>query len=133
MLVQASLQFSCATTGRNLETQLSTEARNLDIFRRGNVRMRCAFCGQQHRWRLIKYHRADIPDMKHRHNAPSTRRQKRASHIAPSTPGAIDTIQVAQSKTAEKWAHTFPQYLRERGTKPKKDPGIFAGVVLRGN
>ena len=93
MLVQASLQFSCAATGRNLETQLSTEARNLVIFRRGNVRMRCAFCGQQHCWRLIKYHRADIPDMKHRHNAPSTRRQKRASHIAPSTPGAIDTIQ----------------------------------------
>jgi hypothetical protein len=93
MHVQASLQFYCATTGRNLETELSTEARNLVIFRRGNVPMRCAFCGQQLYWRLIKYHRTDIPDMKHRHNAPSTRRQKRASRIAPSTPGAIGAIQ----------------------------------------
>ena len=92
MRVQASLQFSCVATGRNLETQLSTEARNLDIFRRGNVPMRCAFCGQRHYWRLVNYHRADIPNMKHRHNAPSTRRHKRASRIAPS-PGAIDAIQ----------------------------------------
>jgi hypothetical protein len=72
MRVQASLQFSCAATGRNLETQLSTEPRNLVIFRRGNVPMRCAFCGRQHYWRLIKYHRPDIPDMEHRHNAPRT-------------------------------------------------------------
>jgi len=41
-------------------------------------------------------------------------------------------FKVARPKTAEKWAHTFPHCLRERGTKPKKDPGIFAGVVLRG-
>jgi hypothetical protein len=72
MRVQASLQFSCAATGRNLETQLSTEPRNLVIFRRGNVSMRCSFCGRQHYWRLIKYHRPDIPDMEHRHNAPRT-------------------------------------------------------------
>jgi hypothetical protein len=63
MRVQASLQFSCVKTGRNLETQLSTETRNLVIFRRSNVPMRCAFCARRHYWRLIKYHR---PDMKHR-------------------------------------------------------------------
>jgi hypothetical protein len=57
MRVQASIQFSCATTGRNLETQLSTETRNLVMFRRGMVPMRCAFCGRQHSWRLIEYHR----------------------------------------------------------------------------
>ena len=66
MLVQASLQFSCAATGRNLETQLSTEARNLDIFRRGNVPMRCAFCGRRHYWKLIEYHRPQIKDKKRR-------------------------------------------------------------------
>ena len=79
MRVQASLEFSCAKTGRNLETQLSTEARNLVIFRQANVPMRCAFCGRQHHWRRIKYHRPDIPDMEHRHNAPSTIRA-RISH-----------------------------------------------------
>jgi hypothetical protein len=57
MRVQASIQFSCATTGRNLETLLGTEARNLVIFRQGKVPMRCAFCGRQHYWRLIEYHR----------------------------------------------------------------------------
>jgi hypothetical protein len=57
MRVQASLRFSCAATGRNLETQLSTETRNLVILRRDNVLMDCAFCGQQHYWRLIKYDR----------------------------------------------------------------------------
>jgi hypothetical protein len=57
MRVQASLQFSCGTTGRNLETQLSIETSNLVIFRRDNVAMRCAFCGGEHYWRLIKYHR----------------------------------------------------------------------------
>jgi hypothetical protein len=62
MRVKASLQFSCATTGRNLETQLITDTRNLVIFRRGTVAMRCAFCGLKHYWRLIKYHRQDIPD-----------------------------------------------------------------------
>ena len=59
MRVQASIQFSCATTGRNLETQLNTETRNLVMFRRGKVPMRCAFCGQQHYWRLIEYHRQE--------------------------------------------------------------------------
>jgi hypothetical protein len=68
MRVRASLQFSCATTGRNLETQLSTETRNLVIFRRGSVQMRCAFCGRKHYWRLIKYHRPDIPGIEHRPN-----------------------------------------------------------------
>ena len=75
MRVQASIQFSCAIAGRNLETQLSTETRNLVItghdletqlstetrnlvmFRRGKVPMHCAFCGRQHSWRLIEYHR----------------------------------------------------------------------------
>jgi hypothetical protein len=57
MRVQASIQFSCAATGRNLETQLNTETRNLVMFRRGKVPMRCAFCGRQHYWRLIEYHR----------------------------------------------------------------------------
>ena len=56
MRVQASIQFSCAATGRNLETQLSTETRNLVMFRRGKVPMRCAFCGRRHYWRLIEYH-----------------------------------------------------------------------------
>ena len=56
MRVQASIQFSCAATGRNLETQLSTETRNLVMFRRGKVPMRCAFCGRQHYWRLIEDH-----------------------------------------------------------------------------
>jgi len=56
MRVQASIQFSCAATGRNLETQLSTETRNLVMFRRGKVPMRCAFCGRQHYWQLIEYH-----------------------------------------------------------------------------
>jgi len=56
MRVQASIQFSCAATGRDLETQLSTETRNLVMFRRGKVPMRCAFCGRQHYWRLIEYH-----------------------------------------------------------------------------
>jgi len=62
MRVQASLQFSCAATGRNLETQLSTETRNLVLFRRGNVPMRCVFCGRQHYWHLVEYqhHRPDM-------------------------------------------------------------------------
>jgi len=55
MRVQASIQFSCAATGRDLETQLSTETRNLVMFRRGKVPMRCAFCGRQHYWRVIEY------------------------------------------------------------------------------
>ena len=62
MRVQASIQFSCAATGRNLETQLSTETRNLVMFRRGKVPMRCAFCGRQHYWHLIESHH---PVMKH--------------------------------------------------------------------
>jgi len=41
-------------------------------------------------------------------------------------------FKVARPKTAEKWAHTFPHCLRERGTKPKKDPGIFAGSCYAG-
>jgi hypothetical protein len=56
MRVQASIRFSCAATGRNLETQLSTEARNLVMFRRAKVPMRCAFCGRQHCWTLIEQH-----------------------------------------------------------------------------
>ena len=77
MRAKASLQFSCARTGRNLETQLITDTRNLVIFRRGTVAMRCEFCGVKHYWRLIKYHRQDIPDVKHRHN------------LASSTPGTM--------------------------------------------
>ena len=57
MRVQANIQFSCATTGLKLETQVSTETRNLVVFRRDKMPMHCAFCGQQHYWRLIKYHR----------------------------------------------------------------------------
>jgi hypothetical protein len=57
MRVQASIQFSCATTGLKLETQFSTETRNLVVFRRDKMPMHCAFCGQQHYWRLIKYYR----------------------------------------------------------------------------
>ena len=57
MRVQASLQFSCAATGRNLETKLSTETRNLVLFRRGNMPMCCVFCGRQHYWRLVEYQR----------------------------------------------------------------------------
>ena len=57
MRVQASIQFSCATTGLKLETQFSTETRNLVVFRRDKMPMHCAFCGQQHYWRLIEYHR----------------------------------------------------------------------------
>jgi hypothetical protein len=56
MRVQASLQFYCESKGRNLETQLSTDTRNLVIFRRDNVAMRCEFCGLKHYWRLIEYH-----------------------------------------------------------------------------
>jgi hypothetical protein len=41
-------------------------------------------------------------------------------------------FKVARPKTAERWAHTFPYCLRERGTKPKKDPGIFAGSCYAG-
>ena len=57
MRVTASIRFSCATTGRNLETELRTETRNLVMFRRGDVSMRCEFCGGQHDWRLIEYRR----------------------------------------------------------------------------
>jgi hypothetical protein len=57
MRVQASIRFSCAITGRNLETELSTETRNLVMFRRGDLPMRCEFCGGQHYWRLIEYRR----------------------------------------------------------------------------
>jgi hypothetical protein len=56
MRVLASIQFSSAVTGRNLETQLSTKTRNLVMFRRGKVPMRCAFCGRRHYWRLIEDH-----------------------------------------------------------------------------
>jgi hypothetical protein len=70
MRVQASIQFSCAITGRNLETQLSTETRNLVMFRRGKVPMRCEFCGRQHYWRLTKYHR------------PVAKHQRRLAHRA---------------------------------------------------
>jgi hypothetical protein len=95
MRVQASLQFSCATTGRNLETQLITDTRNLVIFQRSTVPMRCAFCGLKHYWRLIKYHRHDIPDVKHQHNA---RSKKRASRLAPSSLGAINAAQKDRPK-----------------------------------
>jgi hypothetical protein len=64
MRVQASIRFSCAITGRNLETELSTETRNLVMFRRGDLPMRCEFCGGQHYWRLIEYRRAVT---KHQH------------------------------------------------------------------
>jgi hypothetical protein len=62
MRVQASLQFSCAATGRNLETHLSTETRNLDLFQPGNLPMLCVFCGRQHYWRLVdcQHHRPDM-------------------------------------------------------------------------
>ena len=95
MRAKASLQFSCATTGRNLETQLITDTRNLVIFQRSTVPMRCAFCGLKHYWRLIKYHRHDIPDVKHQHNA---RSKKRASRLAPSSLGAINAAQKDRPK-----------------------------------
>jgi hypothetical protein len=66
MRVRASLHFSCATTGRNLETQLITDTRNLVIFRRRALPMRCVFCGRQHYWQLIEYHRTHIKRMKRR-------------------------------------------------------------------
>ena len=66
MRVRASLQYSCATTGRKLKTQLSTKKGNLVTFRLGNMPMSCPFCSRQHSWRLIKYRRRDIPDVVHR-------------------------------------------------------------------
>jgi hypothetical protein len=66
MRVQASLKFYCDNTGRNLKTQLSTEARNLVIFRRRTLPMSCMFCGRQHYWQLIEYHPPHIKDMKRR-------------------------------------------------------------------
>jgi hypothetical protein len=66
MRVQASLQFYCVNTGRNLKTQLGTEARNLVMFRPRTLPMRCVFCGRQHYWQLIEYHRPHIKDMKRR-------------------------------------------------------------------
>jgi hypothetical protein len=68
-------------------------SRNLVIFRPRTLPMRCTFCGRQHYWRLIKYDRPDIQDMERRHRAPSTLRQKRASHLGPSTPGSMITSQ----------------------------------------
>jgi transposase-like protein len=62
MRVRASQQFSCATAGRKLETQLSTEKGNLVTFRLANMPMSCPFCSRQHNWSLIKYHRQDIPE-----------------------------------------------------------------------
>jgi hypothetical protein len=56
MRVKASLQFYCTSTGRNLETQLGTEAHNLVIFQPRTLPMRCEFCGRQHYWQLIEYH-----------------------------------------------------------------------------
>jgi hypothetical protein len=64
MRVQASLQFYCQNTGRNLKTQLGTEARNLVVFRPRTLPMRCVFCGRRHFWKLIEYHRPHIKDMK---------------------------------------------------------------------
>jgi hypothetical protein len=64
MRVQASLQFYCQNTGHSLKTQLITETRNLVIFRRGSVAMRCEFCGRRHYWKLIEYHRPHIRDKK---------------------------------------------------------------------
>ena len=66
MRVQASLQFYCQNTGHSLKTQLITETRNLVIFRPRTLPMRCTFCGRQHYWKLIKYDRPDIKDMKRR-------------------------------------------------------------------
>ena len=66
MRVQASLQFYCQNTGRSLKTQLGTEARNLVVFRPRTLPMRCAFCGRQHYWQLIEYHRPHIKDKKRR-------------------------------------------------------------------
>ena len=74
MRVQASLEFSCAKTGRNLETKLSTETRNLVVLQRGNLPMRCAFCGRKHYWRLIEYHRSNA---KHRPALGGVRSSKR--------------------------------------------------------
>jgi hypothetical protein len=68
MRVQANIHFYCATTGRSLETQLSTEARNLVMFRQGKVPMHCAFCGRRHYWSLVKYQR---PVAKHEPRLPS--------------------------------------------------------------
>jgi hypothetical protein len=64
MRVQASLQFYCKSTGRGLKTKLGTEARNLVVFRPRTLPMRCAFCGQQHYWKLIEYHRPHTKNMK---------------------------------------------------------------------
>jgi hypothetical protein len=67
MRVQASLQFYCENTGRNLETRLGTDTRNLVIFQpRNTLPMRCTFCGRQHYWKLITYDRPDTQDMKRR-------------------------------------------------------------------
>jgi hypothetical protein len=49
-----------AHTGRNLETELSTEPRNLVMFRRSKMPMRCAFCGRLHYWRLITNHQRGV-------------------------------------------------------------------------
>lgn len=62
MRVQASVQFSCAVTGRNLETELSTDQRNLVMFRQGKMSMLCSFCGGLHYWRLITKNRHGIAD-----------------------------------------------------------------------
>jgi hypothetical protein len=66
MRVQASLQFYCQNTGRSLKTQLGIEVRNLVIFRPRTLPMHCVYCGRQHYWKLIKYDRPDIQDMKRR-------------------------------------------------------------------
>jgi hypothetical protein len=70
MHVQASLQFYCESTGRSLKTQLGTEARNLVVFRPRTLPMRCAFCGRQHHWQLVEYHRPHTKD-KERRRRPS--------------------------------------------------------------
>ena len=70
MRVQASLQFYCQNTGHSLKTQLGTEARNLVVFRPRTLPMRCAFCGRQHYWQLIEYHRPHIKDKERRRRPP---------------------------------------------------------------
>jgi hypothetical protein len=59
----------------NLETELITDTRNLDMFRQGKVSMRCAFCGLHHYWRLVRYQRPITPLKRYAHRAAFAVRQ----------------------------------------------------------
>jgi len=51
----AVIRFSCAATGRVVETKLKSEDDTLNLFRDPGLRTKCCFCTGHHHWRLVHH------------------------------------------------------------------------------